>query len=429
MKRVAHVVVVVVLAVSASIALPGFGVATEFFTDVPEAHVFFKDIAWLGASGITRGCNPPANDAFCPDDYVTRGQMAAFLSRGFGLAATEEDFFTDDDDSVFESDINRLAAAGVTRGCNPPANDQFCPSDSVTREQMASFLVRALNLGGSADDVFVDDDYSVHEVNINRLYEAGITRGCNPPANDRFCPAMPVSRGEMAAFLHRALGGGILGGHVFEDVDLDGLFEAGEPPIPGVTVFLEGTPITRRSAVSDARGGFAFGPLEPGEYMVSIGAENLPAGSQPTNDTWHVVDVYETTSRLDLDLGLRTPDGIEAMMVGTWEGTNTNPWVDPYDIEIEFRSDGTYSSHTDAANWALYFAPDEDTPLKTYRVTSVGSGGVAQGEIAFVWVISDSMRAGAMTAIEFTGDDHLTIELWDRGTYGPVVLDLTRTTP
>ncbi len=55
--------------------------------------------------------------------------------------------FVDDDGSVFEADIERLAAAGITKGCNPPVNDRFCPNDPVTRGQMAAFLVR----GGLAD--------------------------------------------------------------------------------------------------------------------------------------------------------------------------------------------------------------------------------------------------------------------------------------
>ena len=115
------------------------------FGDVPSDHVFAADIAWLAEEGITRGCNPPANTNFCPDDRVTRGQMAAFLVRALGY--TDDgggDLFDDDNDSVFERDIDRLATAGVTRGCNPPDNNHFCPDDHVTRGQMAAFLHRAL---------------------------------------------------------------------------------------------------------------------------------------------------------------------------------------------------------------------------------------------------------------------------------------------
>ncbi|NOX23331.1 MAG: S-layer homology domain-containing protein, partial [Actinobacteria bacterium] len=49
----------------------------------------------------------------------------------------------------FEADIAKLAAAGITQGCNPPTNDRFCPDDSVTRGQMAAFLNRAANISSS----------------------------------------------------------------------------------------------------------------------------------------------------------------------------------------------------------------------------------------------------------------------------------------
>ena len=180
--------------------------SVDFVDD--DGSVFEADIEWMAATGITRGCNPPANDMFCPDDFVTRGQMAAFLVRALGY--TDDgggNLFVDDDASVFEGDIDRLGTAGVTKGCNPPTNDRYCPDDFVTRGQMAAFLVRALgytdNGGG---DLFTDDDSSVFESDIDRLGTAGVTKGCNPPTNDEFCPNDFVTRGQMAAFLHRALG-------------------------------------------------------------------------------------------------------------------------------------------------------------------------------------------------------------------------------
>ena len=72
--------------------------------------------------------------------------MAAFLVRALDLGPASTDFFIDDGSSVFEDEINRLAAAGTTRGCNPPVNDRFCPDRSVRRDEMASFLARALGL-------------------------------------------------------------------------------------------------------------------------------------------------------------------------------------------------------------------------------------------------------------------------------------------
>lgn len=183
----------------------GVAAADTFSDDDGSPHE--ADIEAIAAQGITRGCNPPDNDHFCPSEPITRAQMAAFLNRALGLSAPESDRFIDDNGSIFESDIEALAASGITRGCNPPDKDRFCPDAYVTRGQMAAFLVRAMGYGEAGDeDHFIDDDDSVFEGDIDRLQAAGVTAGCNPPANDRFCPHTEVSREQMASFLARALG-------------------------------------------------------------------------------------------------------------------------------------------------------------------------------------------------------------------------------
>jgi hypothetical protein len=111
------------------------------------------------------------------------------------------DFFTDDEGSTHENSINRLAAAGITTGCTAT---RFCPGGVVERDQMASFLARASDLPPASDDYFNDDNDSIHEENINRIAEAAITIGCGAHS---FCPGLAVRRETMAAFLHRALGG------------------------------------------------------------------------------------------------------------------------------------------------------------------------------------------------------------------------------
>ena len=137
---------------------------------------------------------------YCPEDTVTRGQMAAFLTRALGLAPSNRDWFSDDDDSIFEDAINRVAEAGITVGCGP---DRYCPTDRVTRGQMAVFLDRALGLPGTSSDYFEDDAGKFYENSANKMFEAGITHGCG---GDRYCGDDPVTRGQMAAFLARALG-------------------------------------------------------------------------------------------------------------------------------------------------------------------------------------------------------------------------------
>ncbi len=181
-------------------ALPQCGVSLGPFADVPSSGTFTEDIAWVKEQGIALGCNVEGT-MFCPDDLVTRGQMASFLSRALELPKPSRGYFKDDGHNAHEDNIDRLAEAGISNGCGDRI---YCPDDSVSRAQMASFLVRALGLEPIPGDVFGDTS-GPHEPNINALATAGITKGCDADGK-RFCPHVPVTREEMAAFLHRAFG-------------------------------------------------------------------------------------------------------------------------------------------------------------------------------------------------------------------------------
>ncbi|MGA8039157.1 MAG: S-layer homology domain-containing protein, partial [Acidimicrobiia bacterium] len=171
-----------------------------------DGNVHEGGIEAIAAAGITQGCNPPANDRYCPDRVVTRGQMAAFLSRALHLPATTTDHFNDDNGHLFEKAINQLATAGITQGCNPPANNHFCPDRDMTRGQMAAMLARAFHYPPSTFDRFTDDNGHLFENAIQAIAAQGVTVGCNPPANTHFCPDQKVTRDQMATFLTRALG-------------------------------------------------------------------------------------------------------------------------------------------------------------------------------------------------------------------------------
>ena len=172
---------------------PGGGRAP--FSDIGGSP-FYDDIVWLVEAGITGGCG---SGRFCPNSQVSRQQMASFLVRALDLPPAEQDSFSDDDGSIHEPDINSLAEAGITGGCG---DGIFCPTAPVYRDEMASFMSRALGLGAATTDFFTDDDGTLHEANINRFAGAGVTGGC---ASLRYCPNGTVTRGQMAAFLHRAL--------------------------------------------------------------------------------------------------------------------------------------------------------------------------------------------------------------------------------
>ncbi len=170
------------------------------FADVPSSHRFAEAITWMAAQGISLGCGDGTN--FCPDDPVSRGQVASFFARALGLTGgAGDDLFTDDDGSAHEDNIDAIATAGITVGC---AAGRYCPGDDVTRGQFASLLVRATSMtGGETSDRFSDDNGSVHETNINVLAFNQVTSGCTTTT---YCPLDSLSRGQLAQLLYRALG-------------------------------------------------------------------------------------------------------------------------------------------------------------------------------------------------------------------------------
>src|SRR5688572_1149850 len=128
--------------------------------------------------------------------------LTAFLVwSSLGASPAAAATFTDIAGSPFVAEIEWLAAEGVTGG---RGGGRFCPREPVTRGQMAAFLVRMYGYTElPATDPFWDDNGTAHEASINRLFAAGIASGC---ADGRFCPSGAVTRGQMAAFLVRALG-------------------------------------------------------------------------------------------------------------------------------------------------------------------------------------------------------------------------------
>lgn len=98
----------------ATAALPAGG---TFVDD--DGHVHEANIEALAEARIALGCNPPAHDRFCPDETVTRGQMAAFSARALGLVKRVSNSSTDDNGSPFDADIERIDLVGITLGCTP----------------------------------------------------------------------------------------------------------------------------------------------------------------------------------------------------------------------------------------------------------------------------------------------------------------------
>ena len=188
-------------------SLPNAGVGTcPWFVDaVAGPHT--AGLEALAERGILDGTEC-ADDRICPDDAIERWTVAVWIVRAFDgqdPPAVDGTAFDDVDAAVWwMPHVARLAALQITQGCATEPR-RFCPGNSVTRGQVASFLARAFDLDPAPPAGFTDIGGNLHETNIDALAAAGITIGCgtDPP---RYCPTQPVTRAQMATFLTRAPG-------------------------------------------------------------------------------------------------------------------------------------------------------------------------------------------------------------------------------
>jgi len=178
------------------------------FDDVSCIYWAYAEIESIKSAGITSGCT---TTDYCPNNRVTRDQMAVFLERGINGAAyfpppATGNLFLDIPRTQWAAAwIEQLFNDGITGGCG---DMRYCPAASVDRAQMAIFLLKAKHGSGyfpppptgMFDDVPVGHWAAAW---IEQLAKENITGGCDA---ENYCPNDAVKRDEMAVFLTRAFG-------------------------------------------------------------------------------------------------------------------------------------------------------------------------------------------------------------------------------
>ncbi|GBE24696.1 hypothetical protein BMS3Bbin02_00971 [bacterium BMS3Bbin02] len=118
-----------IIGIVVGLMIPVMATAADRFTDVPDTNNFHDDIGWLADAGVTLGCNPPANDEFCPTENVTREQMAAFMHRFAKYLGAEDGIVSEADtvDGFNAGDLIRGAgsATWVNTSNSPAQADVF----------------------------------------------------------------------------------------------------------------------------------------------------------------------------------------------------------------------------------------------------------------------------------------------------------------
>ena len=122
--------------------------AVGVFNDVPASDPFAPWIEELFRRGVVAGCGTPGGPNYCPDEPVLRQQMAVFLLRtlegsAYVPPACTGVFADVECPGLFADWIEEIADRGIAAGCGGP---NYCPANPTTRGQMAPFLVKTFGL-------------------------------------------------------------------------------------------------------------------------------------------------------------------------------------------------------------------------------------------------------------------------------------------
>ena len=385
----------------------------EMYTDVSDEHAFRDAINCIAYYGITNGTGD--GSTYSPNQDVTRAEMAVFIARsaevaGVDLGDAMGDEFTDIGDTWGEAQdaINQLASKGMIS-----SGGAFRPDDTITRAEMASFLIGllvkasptvstssagALQLSGTTPgsvttasgwNYFGDARNSVPAANdaeISALYELGVTKGASAaavqdktkaPLDLNYEPSGTVNRGEMAAFVTRALAhtsvrpAGVSAQYDGEEVVLS-VRDASFQPIPNVEVdaFYTDTGAVDLAFRADGSCG-EVSKLGTGQHQCEVdGADPLtgsggdaseehsvPRGGSTvwawTGDTGDTVGSGTELYRLDIPYEASARKATQAKFTSDNVGKAHMGTTVVYTVQLE-DEDGAVTSGSDGRNPAKY---------------------------------------------------------------------------
>jgi Bacterial Ig-like domain (group 3)/FG-GAP-like repeat/S-layer homology domain len=244
---------------------------TVLYNDVPASAYYYNAVNLFTQYGITAGCG---NNNYCPDANVTRAQMAVFIVsaifRGGAFTSSATPHFSDVQPGDFGfAWIQAMYELGISAGCG---GGNYCPDDPVTRDSMAVFIIVARFGAGSAfsfpsTPYFTDVPLSDGSFKfVQRMKLDGITGGCTATT---FCPASPVTRGQMAVFMMAGL--------------FNQLLAAGTPVIGQVSPLTLGVGTSAKFTITGANTNFVQGTTALSPISgVTIGAITVTSATSLT---------------------------------------------------------------------------------------------------------------------------------------------------
>ncbi len=317
---------------------------------------------------------------FSPGDPVTRGQAAAFMWRMEGEPAAPAHSFTDVPAGYQQAPVSWMASAGITTGTSPST---YSPNDELTRGQLAALVHRLAEEPAASGHPFNDVTASWQQTPVAWMVANGITTGTSPTT---FSPNDTVTRGQLATFFYRFKGNPPV------------TVNFAHPTLPSCAQQVPGPTTTTTTTTTTPPRPIEFSGT--GDDVIVI-----PAASPASAGYWAATLMHTGSSNFSITLKDAGGGWVDLLVnhIGAYEGVRPYGF-DPFGLSdpirfIEVSADG---------DWEITLRPLSSTPALG---SSVGSTRSGTGDTLLRFG-----NGGAPSVVQFDCSDCVSnVALWSYG--------------
>lgn len=197
--------------------------------DTAQYATSTSGLLYLSKAGLLDKCNQ--SSSACQNKTITREEAASVVAVTGGVPLDAPNAYSDDDQSIYQQAINGMPYYGMQVCFGSPF--QYLPKESVTRDEFACMLTKAIKAGSATDltgssDPYSDEGASKWTSNIYTLAANDIIPACSSLA-DKFCPSRKTSIGEVSYMINQLVTKSLISSDAYSQTP----FQSGWEPVGG----------------------------------------------------------------------------------------------------------------------------------------------------------------------------------------------------
>ena len=294
--------------------------------DTAQYATSTSGLLYLSKAGLLDKCSQ--SSTACQNKTITREEAAAVVAVTGGVPLDAPNAYSDDDQSIYQQAINGMPYYGMQVCFGSPF--QYLPKESVTRDEFACMLTRAINAGTAdnltgSSDPYSDEGGSKWTTSIYTLAANEIIPACSS-LSDKFCPSRKTSIGEVSFMINKLVSKSLINSDVYNQTP----FQSGWEPVGGEVDTAAQTAVSNPNegnddcVAKDNSNVKLTNTLEIQKFLTNNGFKPGPIDGQSGPQTVAAIKAFQTINGLLADgiVGNRTKAAMNA-----YTGCTTNTCI------------------------------------------------------------------------------------------------------